>query len=97
MSDGLAPGPWLRACAVFAALATGVAAASGPLGLTHRALVGIALPPLVAVAVAAWQSHPRLRLASYAAVAALRRRERDVVADAAPRRRSPPPPSPPRW
>ena len=27
MSDGLAPGPWLRACAVFAALATGVAAA----------------------------------------------------------------------
>ena len=70
MSDGLAPGPWLRACAVFAALATGVAAASGPLGLTHRALVGIALPPLVAVALAAWQSHPRLRLASYAAVAA---------------------------
>jgi heme o synthase len=70
MSDGLAPGPWLRACAVFAALATGVAAASGPLGLTHRALVGIALPPLVAVAVAAWQSHPRLRFASYAAVGA---------------------------
>ena len=70
MSDGLAPGPWLRACAVFGALATGVAAASGPLGLTHRALVGIALPPLVAVAVAAWQSYPRLRIGSFTAVAA---------------------------
>jgi protoheme IX farnesyltransferase len=68
--DELGPGPWLRACAAFAAIATGIAAASGTLGLTHRALVGIALPPLVAVALAAWQSHPRLRLSSYAAVAA---------------------------
>ncbi|MGE5691856.1 MAG: hypothetical protein ACM33B_14990, partial [Pseudomonadota bacterium] len=56
------PGPWLRACAAFGAVATGVAAASGPLGITHRALVGIALPPLVAVAIAAWHSYPRLRL-----------------------------------
>jgi heme o synthase len=70
VNGGLAPGPWLHACAVFAAVATGVAAASGPLGLTHGALVAIALPPLVGVAIAAWQSHPRLRLASYAAVAA---------------------------
>ena len=65
-----APGPWLRLCAVGAAAATGVAVVSGPLGLTHRALVGIALPLLAAVAIAAWQSYPRLRLASSAAVAA---------------------------
>ena len=64
------PGPWLRACAAFGAVATGVAAASGPLGITHRALVGIALPPLVAVAIAAWHSYPRLRLPASGAVAA---------------------------
>jgi protoheme IX farnesyltransferase len=64
------PGPWLRGCALFGAAATGVAAASGPLGLTHRALVGIALPPLVAVALAAWQAYPQLRLPAYASLAA---------------------------
>ncbi|HSC90077.1 MAG TPA: heme o synthase [Gaiellaceae bacterium] len=65
-----APGPWLRLCAVGAAAATAVAVVSGPLGLTHRALVAIAMPPLAALAVAAWQAYPRLRLAAWVAAAA---------------------------
>ncbi|MDQ4030539.1 MAG: heme o synthase, partial [Actinomycetota bacterium] len=52
-----------------AVLGTGLAVASGPLGLVHRALVAVALPPLVALAVAAWTSHPRLRVPSGSALA----------------------------
>jgi protoheme IX farnesyltransferase len=63
------PGPWLRLCAAAAPAATVLAVASGHHGLTHRALVAAALPPLVAVAVAAWTSHPRLRAPSWSALA----------------------------
>jgi heme o synthase len=54
------PGPWLRLVALAASGATGLAAASGELGLAHRGLVALALPPLVAVCVAAFVSHRRL-------------------------------------
>ena len=64
MADA-APGPWLRLCALGGAAATGAAVASGTVGFGHRPLVALALPPLVAVAVAAWQAHPRLRLPSW--------------------------------
>jgi protoheme IX farnesyltransferase len=43
--------------------------ASGVVGFGHRPLVALALPPLVAVAVAAWQSHPQLRVPAYSALA----------------------------
>jgi heme o synthase len=51
---------WLRLTAFAGAVATGLAAASGELGLAHRGLVAIALPPLVAVVVAALLAHRRL-------------------------------------
>jgi protoheme IX farnesyltransferase len=54
------PGPWLRLTAFAGAVATGLAAASGGLGLAHRGLVALALPPLVAVFVAALTAHRRL-------------------------------------
>jgi protoheme IX farnesyltransferase len=55
-------GPWLRLSAVAGAAGAGLAAASGPLGLAHRGLVALALPPLVAVAIAALLAHRRLLL-----------------------------------
>ena len=67
MSDA-PPGPWLRLCALGAAAATGAAVASGTIGIGHRELAALALPPLVAVAVAAWQSHPPLRAPAFAAL-----------------------------
>jgi protoheme IX farnesyltransferase len=53
-------GPWLRLTAFAGAVGTGLAAASGELGLTHRGLVALALPPLVAVFVAAVVAYRRL-------------------------------------
>ena len=53
-------GPWLRLTAVAAVAAAGLVAASGELGLAHRALALAALPPLVALVVAAWTVHRRL-------------------------------------
>jgi heme o synthase len=55
-----APGPWLRLTALGAAAATLVAVVSGTLGLGHALLSAVALPPLVAVAVAAWLSYRQL-------------------------------------
>ena len=49
-------------------VATGLVVASGELGLAHRALALAALPPLVALAVAAWTAHPRLRVPAAAAL-----------------------------
>jgi protoheme IX farnesyltransferase len=63
------PGAWLRLTALVGALATGLVVASGELGLAHRALVLLALPPLAAVAVAARLAHPRLVAPSWAALA----------------------------
>ena len=53
-------GPWLRLCGVGATAAVGMVVASGELGITHRALVVVALPLLVALVVAAWVAHRRL-------------------------------------
>jgi heme o synthase len=63
------PGPWLRLTAFAGAVATGLAAASGGFGLAHRGLVALALPPLVAVFVAALSTHRRLVPAAGSALA----------------------------
>jgi protoheme IX farnesyltransferase len=65
---GVSPGPWLRLTALGGAAATGLVVASGELGLTHRALALVALPPLVALAVAAWTAYRPLRLPAGAAL-----------------------------
>jgi protoheme IX farnesyltransferase len=64
------PGPWLRLTALAGAAATllVVVAAALHLDLAHRVLAVAALPPLVAVAVAAVVAHPRLRPAALAAL-----------------------------
>jgi protoheme IX farnesyltransferase len=56
------PGPWLRLTALFAALATLLAVVSGAasLGAAHRVLAALALPPLLAIVVAALTLHRRL-------------------------------------
>ncbi len=56
------PGPWLRLTALFAASAVLLAVISGAasLGAAHRVLAALALPPLVALMVAARLAHPRL-------------------------------------
>jgi protoheme IX farnesyltransferase len=56
------PGPWLRLTASFAALSTLLAVISGAasLGAAHRVLAALALPPLVALVVAAVLVHRRL-------------------------------------
>jgi len=62
MRAELRPGPWLRLTALAAAVATGLVVVSGSLGLshTHRGLALVALPPLVALVVAAQVAHRRL-------------------------------------
>lgn len=54
--------PWLRLCSLGAAGATAVAVVSGAAGwnAAHQLLSALALPPLVAVALAAWLGHRRL-------------------------------------
>ena len=56
------PGPWLRLTALFGAHATLLAVVSGAasLGAAHRVLAAVALPPLVALVVAACLVHHRL-------------------------------------
>ncbi len=56
------PSPWLRLVALGAAAATLLAVISGAasLGAAHQLLSALALPPLVAVLVAAWLGHRRL-------------------------------------
>ena len=65
----MTPGPWLRLCGLLAVGAGAAVVASGSLGIAHRALVLVALPPLVAIVVAAWTSHRRLLPISIAALA----------------------------
>jgi protoheme IX farnesyltransferase len=67
MSDA-PPGAWLRLCALAAAAGATLAVASGSLGLAHRVLTVLAVPPLVALVVAAWLSHRRLLVPSAAAL-----------------------------
>jgi protoheme IX farnesyltransferase len=61
-SSDLAPGAWLRLTALAAAAATLLAVVSGALdlGTAHRVLAALAVPPLVALAVAGWLAHRRL-------------------------------------
>ena len=56
------PGAWLRLTALFASGAVLLAVVSGAasLGAAHRVLAALALPPLVALVVAAWVAHRRL-------------------------------------
>ncbi len=65
-----APGPWLRLIALAAAAACAAAVVSGALGLgsAHRALAGLALPPLCALVAAAWIAHRRLLAPAAAAL-----------------------------
>jgi UbiA prenyltransferase family len=59
---GVAPGPWLRLCALLASGGTLVAVISGSaqLGTTHRVLAALVAPPLCALVVAAWIAHREL-------------------------------------
>jgi heme o synthase len=54
------PGPWLRLCGVVASAGAALVVASGELGLAHRVLALVTLPPLVALVVAALLAHRRL-------------------------------------
>ncbi len=65
-----APGPWLRLGALAGAAATLVAVVSGTVGpgTTHSLLSALALPPLLAVAVAAWISYRQLLPGALAAL-----------------------------
>jgi len=55
-----AAGPWLRLCGVGATAAAAATVASGSLGIAHSAIAALALPPLVALVIAAWRTHQRL-------------------------------------
>ena len=56
------PGPWLRLTALAASAGTLLAVVSGAsgLGVVHRLLAALALPPLAAVVAAAWVRYRRL-------------------------------------
>jgi heme o synthase len=64
------PSPWLRLTALGGAAATLLAHVSGSaeLGTGHRVLAALALPPLAAVAAAAWVSYRRLLAPAIAAL-----------------------------
>ncbi|MFL6038052.1 MAG: hypothetical protein ACJ74B_05420, partial [Gaiellaceae bacterium] len=64
------PGAWLRLTALFSAGAVLLAVVSGAasLGAAHRVLAALALPPLVALVVAARLAHPRLLRPALAAL-----------------------------
>jgi protoheme IX farnesyltransferase len=66
-----APSPWLRLTALGASAATLLAVISGAasLGAAHQLLSALALPPLVAVLVAAWLGHRRLVIPALASIA----------------------------
>ena len=70
--------PWLRLCALAASGATLLAVISGAasLGAAHQLLSALALPPLVAVAVAAWLGASRARRPLAGRARALRARRR---------------------
>jgi protoheme IX farnesyltransferase len=58
----IAPGPWLRTCALVASAGTLLAVVSGAaqLGTTHRLLAALVAPPLAALLVSAWLTHREL-------------------------------------
>src|SRR6186997_894309 len=63
--------PWLRLCALGASAATLVAVVSGAAGwnAAHQLLSALALPPLVAVALAAWLGHRRILVPALVSIA----------------------------
>jgi protoheme IX farnesyltransferase len=66
------PSPWLRLTALFASGAVLLAVISGAasLGAAHRVLAALAMPPLVAIVIAAWLAHRRLLAPALGALAA---------------------------
>jgi protoheme IX farnesyltransferase len=64
------PGPWLRLVALAGTAGALLAVVSGAAGLgtAHRLLAAVALPPLVALGVAAWIAHRRLLPAAVASL-----------------------------
>ena len=69
MYRSVAPGPWLRLTALAAAHGALLAVVSGTVGGGwHRAASAIAVPPLVALVVAAWVAHRSLLPSSVAAL-----------------------------
>jgi len=54
------PGPWLQLAALLGVGGTVFAVVSGTLGTRHELISALALPPLAAVAIAAWIAHRRL-------------------------------------
>ena len=65
----VSPGPWLRLTALAAAAGALVAVVSGTVGGdVHRAASALAVPPLVALIVAAWVAHRQLLPASVVAL-----------------------------
>jgi protoheme IX farnesyltransferase len=64
------PSPWLRLTALGASAATLLAVVSGAasLGAAHELLSALALPPLAAVALAAWLEHRRLLVPALASI-----------------------------
>jgi heme o synthase len=61
-------GYWLRLCALGGAAGTLLAVISGAGGLGHRVLAALALPPLAAVAAAAWVQYRELLAPAFAAL-----------------------------
>jgi heme o synthase len=61
-------GYWLRACALMGATGTLLAVVSGTGGIGHEVLAALALPPLAAVAAAAWAQYRELRVPAFAAL-----------------------------
>jgi protoheme IX farnesyltransferase len=64
------PGPWLRLTALAASAGTLLAVVSGAagLGVVHRLLAALALPPLAALVAAAWVAYRRLLAPSLVAL-----------------------------
>ena len=63
------PGPWLQLAALAAVAGTLLAVVSGTAGFGHEEISALAVPPLVAVAVAGWTAHRRLLWPSLVALA----------------------------
>ena len=62
------PGPWLQLAALLGVAGTVFAVVSGTVGAEHELISALALPPLAAVAVAAFWTHRQLRSPALLAV-----------------------------
>jgi protoheme IX farnesyltransferase len=69
VSSPVSPGPWLRLTALLAVVGALVAVVSGAIGGDlHRVASALAVPPLVALVVAAWVAHRRMLPSALAAL-----------------------------